>query len=461
MLRHVDPQPGYKDWLTILAAVHSAYPGSDGEALCEAWSGHVSQPGEIAEKFKSFGNYQGTRGNATIGTVIYAAKLGGYHPSQATYHHSHSANPEGYVATDDELIARLRADVQRLGDELRAERADKERLSARLRYADEEGERCTLRVTELETEVAALEAAIRHPVQAAGIGTLDQVEAVQRAYQRGEVVTLGARDFARNPAKTAAKRRSSTTLTTGLKALLGLGPDDPLPREPVAFGRDQSCAVFARAEHVETATFKGTVDIPYVFIPEELRGQRGKAVLAILSAHAVEKRHGGHRTIPVPPEVAQQEHPVRRKREHVSRWYDALTDAPLATQTEHLGTDFWTNQGEHLSFEEIARQRVALGYEPPRAPAYRPTQPPLRVVRAEPFQDETVSPGRAEPFQLADSLTTGTCLQDETVSRPPAVEPGHCPDCGAQATIGGYCAQHFNGHLERHRATWAYAQVGD
>ena len=42
MLRHIDPQPGYKDWLTFLAAIHSAYPGPDGEALCEAWSGHVS-----------------------------------------------------------------------------------------------------------------------------------------------------------------------------------------------------------------------------------------------------------------------------------------------------------------------------------------------------------------------------------------------------------------------------------
>jgi hypothetical protein len=261
-------------------------------------------------------------------------------------------------------------------------------------------------------------------------------------------VTLGGEDFARVPATTAAKRRSAKTLTTGLKALIGLTPGDPLPREPVAFGRDRAFAVFARSERIETPTFKGEVDIPYIFIPEALRGQRGKAVLGILPTCAGEKRHGGRRTIPVPPEVAAQSDPVRRKREHVTRWYAALTDQPLATQTAHLGTDYWTAQGEALTFEQITQQRVAQGYEPPRVPAYRPTQPPLRMHRA-------------EPRQVADSLTTGKPRQDAEVFAPPTVERGHCPDCGAKATIGGYCAQHFNGHMERHRATWAYAQVGD
>ncbi len=385
---------------------------------------------------------------------------------QGTYHTSAAEGTGDHVAHAcprcGELEAALRERDGRIAQ-----------LDRRLTCADEAGERTVRRVTELETENAALEAAIRHPVQAAGIGTLDQVEAAQRAYQRGDVVTLGGEDFARVPATTAAKRRSAKTLTTGLKALIGLTPGDPLPREPVAFGRDRAFAVFARSERIETPTFKGEVDIPYIFIPEALRGQRGKAVLGILPTCAEPKQHGGRRTIPVPPEVAAQSDPVRRKREHVTRWYAALTDQPLATQTEHLGTDYWTAQGEALTFEQITQQRVAEGYEPPRVPAYRPTQPPLRLHRAEPRQLAEVSHSMAEPRQLADSLTTGTCRQDAEVYRdgeprhlaevfaPTTVEPGHCPDCGAQATIGGYCAQHFNGHLERHRATWAYAQVGD
>ena len=342
--------------------------------------------------------------------------------------------------------------------ELAAEAA---RLTARLAFSDAEGERVTLRNAELETENAALEAAIRHPVQATGIGTLDQVEAAQRAYRQGEVVTLGGEDFARVPSATAAKRRSAKTLTTGLKALIGLTAGDPLPREPVAFGRDRAFAVFARSERIETPTFKGDVDIPYIFIPEALRGQRGKAVLGILPTCAGPKRHGGRRTIPVPPEVAAQPDPVRRKREHVTRWYAALTDQPLATQTEHLGTDYWTAQGEALGFDQITQQRVALGHEPPRAPAYRPTQPPLRMHRAEPRQVAEVPHSLDEPPQLADSLTTGKARQDAEVCAPPTVAPGRCPDCGAKATIGGCCAEHFNGHVERHRATWAYAQAGD
>ena len=84
---------------------------------------------------------------------------------------------------------------------------------------------------------------------------------------------------------------------------------------------------------------------------------------------AGEKKHGGRRTIKVPDEVAAQDHPVRREREHVSRWYDALTNQKLATEVEFLGKDYWTAQGEQLLPEEVTRQRVARGYEPAGSPA--------------------------------------------------------------------------------------------
>ncbi len=79
LLRFIPPCGDYRDdWLRVLAAVHSIYPGPEGEALCEEWSpGH---PGEVARKFRSFGRYQGQRGPAGVGTLYHLAKLGGWRP---------------------------------------------------------------------------------------------------------------------------------------------------------------------------------------------------------------------------------------------------------------------------------------------------------------------------------------------------------------------------------------------
>ena len=424
MLRHVDPQPGYKEWLTILAAIHSAYPGPDGEALAEAWSGHVSKPGEIAEKFKSFGNYQGTRGNATIGTVIHAAKLGGYRPR---------TEGQGRVPTlpDTDLIATLRADVARLGDELRAARAENDRLTRRLTCADEEGERMVLRITELETENAALEAAIKHPSQAAGVGALDLVEEACRAYGKSDVLTRDGKDYARVTYAAAANRRSAKTLATGLAVLSEAGTVD-------VFKREETYRLPNGKERKQ--------EIAYIHLMPEWRDTRGKAVLGILQTPPEEKKHGGRRVIPVPPAVAQQDHPVKRTRQYVTLWQDALTDQPITTQTEYLGKDFWTARGEQLLPEEITRQRVAEGHEPPHAPT---AQRPLVLHRGGGRQD-------------ADIVTRGTSRQD--ADPPRETPPGSCADaeCTARVEVGGYCARHFAEHRQRHQAVYGdFAATGD
>ncbi len=79
MLRYVNAQPGYADWVRVLAAIHSAYPGPEGIAIAEEWS-----PGDarnsVEDKFKSFGNYRGVRGPASIGTIVYLARQGGWRP---------------------------------------------------------------------------------------------------------------------------------------------------------------------------------------------------------------------------------------------------------------------------------------------------------------------------------------------------------------------------------------------
>jgi len=80
LLRHIPPSGDYKeDWLRVLAAVHSLYPGPEGIALCEEWS--AGKPGEVARKFRSFGRYRGQRGPAGVGTLYHLARLGGWQPT--------------------------------------------------------------------------------------------------------------------------------------------------------------------------------------------------------------------------------------------------------------------------------------------------------------------------------------------------------------------------------------------
>lgn len=83
LLSFIPHHGDYKEhWITVLAAVHSAYPGPEGEAVCEEWSpGH---PGEVARKFRSFGRYRGQRGPAGVGTLYHLAKLHGWRSSPAT-----------------------------------------------------------------------------------------------------------------------------------------------------------------------------------------------------------------------------------------------------------------------------------------------------------------------------------------------------------------------------------------
>ena len=79
LLRHIPPTGDYtEDWLRVLAAVHSVYPGPEGVALCEEWS--AGKPGEVARKFRSFGRYRGQRGPAGVGTLYHLAKQGGWRP---------------------------------------------------------------------------------------------------------------------------------------------------------------------------------------------------------------------------------------------------------------------------------------------------------------------------------------------------------------------------------------------
>ena len=122
-LRFIAPTGDYKDhWLKVLAAVHSVSPGANGVALCEEWS--PGKPGEIGYRFSTFKRPAGGAGAAGVGTLIYLAQQGGWEPPRHAGP-SPSGDPGApadaarLLAERDALVATLRADVLRLGDQLR------------------------------------------------------------------------------------------------------------------------------------------------------------------------------------------------------------------------------------------------------------------------------------------------------------------------------------------------------
>jgi len=79
LLTYIDPDAGgYKDWQTILSAIHDASGGSDdGMHLADKWSerGANHKPGEVQDKWPSFTSGKG--GGSGMGTIGYQAKQAG------------------------------------------------------------------------------------------------------------------------------------------------------------------------------------------------------------------------------------------------------------------------------------------------------------------------------------------------------------------------------------------------
>lgn len=76
-LRHIPPWAiEYQEWLSILMAIHSEYPGNNGLALAENWGQGVN--GEITRKWKSFDSSGNVSGQVTLGTLFDMAKQHGW-----------------------------------------------------------------------------------------------------------------------------------------------------------------------------------------------------------------------------------------------------------------------------------------------------------------------------------------------------------------------------------------------
>ena len=72
-LRHIDAWGiGYDEWLAVLMAIHSEFPGANGEAIAEQWA--QGADGEVTQKWRGFHSDGSTSGRVGIGTLFKMAK---------------------------------------------------------------------------------------------------------------------------------------------------------------------------------------------------------------------------------------------------------------------------------------------------------------------------------------------------------------------------------------------------
>lgn len=67
---------GYDEWIAVLMAIHSEFPGANGEAIAESWA--QGKPREIEGKWKGFNATGGVLGRVGIGTLFKMAKDAGW-----------------------------------------------------------------------------------------------------------------------------------------------------------------------------------------------------------------------------------------------------------------------------------------------------------------------------------------------------------------------------------------------
>lgn len=66
----------YDDWVAVLMAVHSEFPGTNGLSIASAWA--QGYPGEVERKWKSFDQAGNVSGRVGLGTLFALAKEHGY-----------------------------------------------------------------------------------------------------------------------------------------------------------------------------------------------------------------------------------------------------------------------------------------------------------------------------------------------------------------------------------------------
>jgi hypothetical protein len=67
---------GYDEWVDVLMAIHSEFPGANGESIAESWA--QGKDGEVEQKWRSFNANGSTLGRVGIGTMFKMAIERGY-----------------------------------------------------------------------------------------------------------------------------------------------------------------------------------------------------------------------------------------------------------------------------------------------------------------------------------------------------------------------------------------------
>lgn len=76
-LRHIDAWGiSYDEWVAVLMAIHSEFPGANGISIAESWAD--GKDGEVAQKWRSFAREGNGTGRVGIGTLFQWAKDRGW-----------------------------------------------------------------------------------------------------------------------------------------------------------------------------------------------------------------------------------------------------------------------------------------------------------------------------------------------------------------------------------------------
>lgn len=348
ILRFIPPGGDYKaDWLRILAAVHSVYPGPEGEGMCAEWCD--GKPGEIARKFASFKRDGNASDAASVGTLIHIAKQHGYEPPRRAQASPKFTMPPPEMSTNGDTLNVL--EVAQALDTAQRRIAE---LEGQLERCAANTQRLTVENLTLREELDARIAAAVYPDPTVGGTAWDIAREAFASRKRGDVIVEGGKEKARVCFKTAAKERAASTLSNATKKNIAANVID----------------ITVRRVAIETPEYKGEVDAAYYEIPPQC-DTPAKFVLHLLSQPG-EKKHGGaRRKIELPEFDEPVAGPVRCVTEKRKLWSDLTTDKVVKVERIDNHTEHFDADGYQMTAAEVDEFNVSIGKKV-KEPACRP-----------------------------------------------------------------------------------------
>ncbi len=417
ILRFIPPGGEYTaDWLRHLAAVHSVYPGRDGEAMCAEWCD--GKPGEIARKFASFKRDGRASDAASVGTLIHIAKQHGYEPPRRA-----QASPKFIMPQDESVADSDVQDVLEMAQALDTAQRRIAELELKLSQCREEHARKDVLIEAQATEIQARKAAAAHTDQTIGGAIFDIAGEIVAARKRGAVLNEGGKQLVRVEYKRAASQGMRSAQTNS-KAVHKINDSGHVP-------------VIFRAVRIETEKFAGEVEAAYIEIPEEHCETQAKAALYLLPPPPPKKHGGARRKVELPEFDEPVAGPVRCVTEKRKLWSDLTTDKVVKVERIGSHTEHFDADGYQMTAAEVDEFKVGIGMQV-RTPAYRPTV----QLALSPDDIEAATGPRYDPADFGDS-------------RRPVPLHGECAWQGCTLPAGKddpLCA--------RHRATAAFSMTG-